>query len=460
MNCVDWAQAEVSGRIQPQEGTDEAYDNATNKVKEAEQKLDDYLTSLQSGIRNGSKSLKYTSLNKEPYVLEAPDTVEVPSSWESIQGKKGFRRYMTDELKTLSTSMSRAIEEKEVAQTQILQNIMKRFASYKNMWLCAVDCIAKLDALMSLAKAAACGDGPMCRPEFIRCEESSNKVPIFKATSLRHPAGIGGYGTGGFVPNNVSIGGDAAPFMLLTGPNMGGKSTIMRQVCLATIAAQIGAWIPAERLELSPADAVFVRMGAKDHIMLGQSTFFIELSETAAALHRATKHSLVALDELGRGTATVDGSSIASSVLDYLAHIVCCRGIFATHYHNVAESFENDDKVSQMHMGCTVTQANDGTGVEDVIFLYQLTQGPCPKSYGANVAKLAGLPLDVVSRAATISHALDREAAGIEFNDTFADNDTAARLTGDVLRLLAGDVSKLDRESFTSIQKLITTNLV
>ncbi|WPT16759.1 DNA mismatch repair protein MSH6 [Picochlorum sp. SENEW3] len=412
MNAVDWKLAEETGRIQPAEGTDAAYDAAQANVKKAQHDLDKYLESLQSDIKNGSKVLRFTSLNKEAYVLEAPDSVSVPSSWESIQGKKGVKRYMTDELKKLSLAMSHAIEEKEVAQAQILQHVTAKFASYKDLWLAAVDSIANLDSLMSLARAAMCSDGIMCRPEFIEHPEASpDTAPVFRATSLRHPAGISGVGAGGFVPNDVHLGGEASPFMLLTGPNMGGKSTIMRQVCLATIAAQIGAWVPAEHLALSPVDAVFVRMGAKDHIMLGQSTFFIELSETAAALHRATKHSLVALDELGRGTATVDGSSIASSVLQYLSHTVKCRGIFATHYHNVAESFEDDAHVALKHMACTVRESSDGSGVDDVIFLYQLTAGACPKSYGANVAKLAGLPIDVVSRAATISSRLDHGAS-------------------------------------------------
>lgn len=329
----------------------------------------------------------------------------MPSSWESMQGKKGFRRYMTDELRQLTAAMDSAKEEKEIAQAQILQGIMAQFAEHRILWLDAVDCIANLDALMSLAKAAMCSDGPVCCPEFVSPNGESSCT--FKAIKLRHPAGIMG-GKGGFVPNDVCLGGDAAPFMLLTGPNMGGKSTIMRQVCLASIAAQVGAWIPAERLQLSPVDAVFVRMGAKDHIMLGQSTFFIELSETAAALHRATKHSLVALDELGRGTATIDGSAIASAVLRYLADSVGCRGVFATHYHKLAEAYEEskDTQVAVMHMGCAVRQSDD-SAVDDIIFLYQLCPGSCPKSFGSNVAKLAGLPLEVVSRAAVISGRLD-----------------------------------------------------
>jgi DNA mismatch repair protein MSH6 len=192
----------------------------------------------------------------------------------------------------------------------------------------------------------------------------------------------------------------------------------MRQVCLATVAAQIGAWIPAEKIELSPVDAVFVRMGAKDHIMLGQSTFFVEISETAAALRRATSSSLVALDELGRGTATSDGSAIAAAVLEHLAHTIKCRGIFATHYHNVADAYRNDPQISIQHMACAVRESDDSSGVDDVVFLYQLSNGACPKSYGANVAKLAGLPHNVVTRAVNVSQRLyevAKEGSSIPF---------------------------------------------
>jgi len=417
MGLVDWPEAERTGKIDPQEGVDEEYDRAAARVHQAQTDLDAYLQEARSEVGAGGKLVKMISLQKDPYVLEVPDHIQVPSGWSSMQGKKGFKRYMTDELRDLTAAMAVAKEEKEVAQTTILKNIMAKFAENRAVWLEAVDRIASLDALMSLAKAAACGDGPMCCPEFVKVsdEDASGGKPIFHATQLRHPAGISG-GKGAFVPNDVHLGGDAAPFMLLTGPNMGGKSTIMRQVCLATVAAQIGAWVPADSLKLSPADALFVRMGAKDNLILGQSTFFIELSETAAALHRATKHSLVALDELGRGTATIDGSAIAGAVLEYLAETVGCRGVFATHYHKLADAYENDPNdpngskenggsVQTMHMGCTVRTTNDA--VDDIIFLYKLARGACPKSFGSNVAKLAGLPLDVVTRAATISARLE-----------------------------------------------------
>ena len=411
MSTVDWLEAERTGRIEPQEGMDEAYDMAVAQVKQAQTGLDSYLDEVRSTIPTGGKLIKLISLQKDPYVIEAPDHIKVPSTWSSVQGKKGVKRYMTDELQRLTATMALAKEEKEVAQTKILQNIMAKFAEHKTVWLEAVDRIASLDALMSLAKAAAYSDGPMCCPEFVVGDsvDASNSSCVFQATKLRHPAGISG-GMGGFVPNDVHLGGDAAPFMLLTGPNMGGKSTIMRQVCLATIAAQVGAWVPADSLRLSPVDALFVRMGAKDNLILGQSTFFIELSETAAALSRATKHSLVALDELGRGTATIDGSAIAGAVLEYLARTVGCRRVFATHYHKLAEAYDaeggkKDDKVAVMHMGCKVRSSEDA--VEDIIFLYTLTEGACPKSFGTNVAKLAGLPLDVVARAASIAQKLE-----------------------------------------------------
>ena len=186
----------------------------------------------------------------------------------------------------------------------------------------------------------------------------------------------------------------------------------MRQVCLAAVAAQIGAWVPAEELVLTPTDAVFVRMGARDRIMLGQSTFFVELSETAAALASATRYSLVALDELGRGTATTDGAAIAAAVLDHLAATVKCRGIFATHYHHISDSHADDPSVAIKHMACAVTPAEEAGGVDQVTFLYRLSDGACPKSYGVNVARLAGIPECVVRRAAAVSQLVEEKGLG------------------------------------------------
>lgn len=182
---------------------------------------------------------------------------------------------------------------------------------------------------------------------------------------------------------------------------MGGKSTLLRQVCLAVILAQVGADVPAESFEMSPVDRIFVRMGAKDHIMAGQSTFLTELLETASMLSLATRNSLVALDELGRGTSTSDGQAIAESVLEHFVHKVQCRGMFSTHYHRLALDYQEDPKVSLCHMAC---QVGEGVGgLEEVTFLYRLTPGACPKSYGVNVARIAGLPDCILHKAAAKS---------------------------------------------------------
>ena len=219
---------------------------------------------------------------------------------------------------------------------------------------------------------------------------------------------------GGLVSNDLAQRGDAAapPFLLLTGPNMGGKSTLLRQVCLATMLAHAGGWVPAAAFECTAVDAIFTRMGARDAILSGQSTFLVELAETAAALGRATPRSLVALDELGRGTATADGAAIAGAVLDHLAHAVACRGLFATHYHRLADEAEAGKKggeagaaaaVGVYHMAADVRPDPTGGAAPAVTFLYKLARGACPASHGTHVARLAGMPAAVVDRAASFA---------------------------------------------------------
>ncbi|XP_048442766.1 DNA mismatch repair protein MSH6-like [Pyrus x bretschneideri] len=183
---------------------------------------------------------------------------------------------------------------------------------------------------------------------------------------------------GSFVSNDIAIGGSGhASFILLTDPNMGGKSTLIHQVCLAVILAQLGADVPAGSFELSPVNRIFVRMGAKDNIMSS-----------------ATRNSLVALDELGRGTSTSDGQAIVESVLEHFIYKVQCRGTFSTHYHRLAVDYQNNSKVSLCHMACQV--GNGDGGVEEVTFLYRMSPGACPKSYGVNISRLAGRDLCLV----------------------------------------------------------------
>lgn len=406
--AFDWVEANNSGRIIPHEGVDKEYDSACKTVKEIELRLKKHLKEQQKLL--GDASINFVTIGKEAYLLEVPESLRgnIPRDYELRSSKKGFFRYWTPNIKKFLGELSHAESEKESKLKSILQRLISRFCEHHDKWRQLVSSTAELDVLISLAIANDYYEGPTCRP-VISGLSNSNEVPCFTAKSLGHPVlRSDSLGKGTFVPNDITIGGsDHACFILLTGPNMGGKSTLLRQVCLAVILAQVGADVPAESFELSPVDRIFVRMGAKDNIMAGQSTFLTELSETASMLTSATCNSLVALDELGRGTSTSDGQAIAESVLEHFVHKVRCRGMFSTHYHRLAVDYKKNSKVSLCHMACQVGKGVGG--VEEVTFLYRLRPGACPKSYGVNVARLAGLPNSVLQKAAAKS----REIEGI-----------------------------------------------
>ncbi|KAH7516977.1 hypothetical protein FEM48_Zijuj09G0013300 [Ziziphus jujuba var. spinosa] len=401
-DAFDWVEANNSGRIIPHEGVDLEYDSACKKVKEIESSLTKYLKEQRNFL--GDPSISFVTVGKEAYLLEVPESLRgsIPRDYELRSSKKGFFRYWTPNIKKSLEKLSQAESEKESSLKSILQRLIGRFCEHHLKWRQLVSAIAELDVLISLAIASDFYGGPTCRPIMMK-PSCTNEVPCISAKSLGHPVlRSDSLGKGSFVPNDITIGGsDNASFILLTGPNMGGKSTLLRQVCLAVILAQLGAYVPAESFELSPVDRIFVRMGAKDHIMAGQSTFLTELSETATMLASATHNSLVALDELGRGTSTSDGQAIAESVLEHFVHKVQCRGMFSTHYHRLAVDYRKNPKVSLCHMACQVGNGIDA--VEEVTFLYRLTPGACPKSYGVNVARLAGLPDSVLRKAAVKS---------------------------------------------------------
>ncbi|KAK2970286.1 hypothetical protein RJ640_021748, partial [Escallonia rubra] len=398
----DWVEANSSGRIIPREGVDMEYDSACKNLKEFESSLAKHLKEQRKLL--GDASINYVTVGKDAYLLEVPESLcpSIPQDYELRSSKKGFFRYWTPVIKKLLGGLSQAESEKELKLKSILQRLIGRFCEHHNMWRQLVSTTAELDVLISIAIASDYYEGPTCRP-VISGLSNTDEVPCLSAKGLGHPVlRSDSLGKGAFVPNDVSIGGRGrASFILLTGPNMGGKSTLLRQVCLAVILAQVGADVPAESFEMSPVDRIFVRMGAKDHIMAGQSTFLTELLETASMLSSATRNSLVALDELGRGTSTSDGQAIAESVLDHFVHKIHCRGMFSTHYHRLAVDYQKDPMASLCHMACQVGEGPEG--LEEVTFLYKLTLGECPKSYGVNVARLAGLPDTVLHKAATKS---------------------------------------------------------
>lgn len=208
-----------------------------------------------------------------------------------------------------------------------------------------------------------------------------------------------------FVSNDITLGGgEVSSFIILTGPNMGGKSTLMRQIGLVAILAQIGAPVPASSVKISPIDRIFTRLGAEDDIIAGKSTFLVELDETANILKYASANSLILIDELGRGTGSHDGIAIAAAVVDFLASTKC-RTLFSTHYHDIVDRFYEDSRIGFGQM--SYVSVNNGGGMQEAVtFLYKYIEGICSKSYGFNVARLAGMKESIIERAQRVRNTL------------------------------------------------------
>ncbi|GMI54541.1 hypothetical protein TeGR_g14254, partial [Tetraparma gracilis] len=270
------------------------------------------------------------------------------------------------------------------------QAVFRKFDENRPLWAAAVQVSAMLDALGALAKVSS--EPGMTRPTILDASVTKATVDIQGGV---HPCVQTTHSGGSFVPNDCALGGETARVLLLSGPNMGGKSTLLRQTCLISIMAQIGMFVPAASAQLTPFDRIFTRLGSSDKILAGQSTFFVELSECAAALRGATSRSFVIMDELGRGTSTFDGTAIAHAVIKHLVEQTRCVVMFATHYHSLLEDMEGKEGVRLGHMKCHVEDGTD-TDACRITFLYQLEAGACPQSFGINVARLAALPEGVL----------------------------------------------------------------
>eukprot|EP00879_Flechtneria_rotunda_P025746 GHRR01027386.1.p1 GENE.GHRR01027386.1~~GHRR01027386.1.p1 ORF type:complete len:1037 (+),score=479.42 GHRR01027386.1:1366-4476(+) len=236
--AAEWEQAERLGVVQPSKpGLDPAYDEAKAAVDAADRELQSYLTKVHREL--ACQTIQYTSLNKESHVLEVPDAAAtaIPSSYCLVGHRKGFKRYSSDRLKELVAARQAAEDNREKVEAGVLQSLERLFVSHHELWVSAIEAVAVLDCLMALAGAALAADGVMCRPKLL--ELAATGSVVFRAGQLRHPAGLASTAYGSFVPNDIQLGGDAPSFILLTGPNMGGKSTLLRQVCLAAVLAQV-----------------------------------------------------------------------------------------------------------------------------------------------------------------------------------------------------------------------------
>ncbi|XP_048793055.1 DNA mismatch repair protein Msh6 isoform X2 [Lagopus muta] len=401
--AFDHNQARKTGVITPKAGFDSDYDKALQDIKTVEEDFRAYLNEQRKLL--GVKSVLYWGTGKNRYQMEIPETAisrNLPEEYELKSTRKGYKRYWTKEIEKMLAELINAEERRDAALKDCMRRLFYNFDKNSQDWQTAVQCIAVLDVLMSLANYSQDGDGPLCRPVILLPVDSA--PPFLELKNARHPCITKTFFGDDFIPNDIVIGskdedgGSEASCVLVTGPNMGGKSTLMRQAGLLVIMAQLGCYVPAEVCRLTPIDRVFTRLGASDRIMSGESTFFVELSETSSILQHATEHSLVLVDELGRGTATFDGTAIASAVVGELAENIKCRTLFSTHYHSLVEDYSGSAAVRLGHMACMVENESEDPSQETITFLYKFIEGACPKSYGFNAARLADIPEEVIQR--------------------------------------------------------------
>ena len=303
---------------------------------------------------------------------------------------KTGERYITQELKEKEDKILRAKELRTSLEYRLFKELRKKLSSYTEKIQASSDAISELDYFLCLAYVAS--ENNYIRPKF----SLTNEISITKA---RHPILEKASPDVLFVANDYSMKADT-DVLIITGPNMGGKSTYMKEFGLLVIMAQIGSFVPAENCEIPLFDALFTRIGASDNLIKGQSTFMTEMSEVAQALSQADSHSLFLFDEIGRGTATYDGMAIAQSIIEYIVKNIHCKTFFSTHYHEITKLSEKISAVRNIH--CEVKE-DDG----HVTFLYKMKEGSMDRSYGVNVAKLAGLPDDLIERADELLFSLE-----------------------------------------------------
>jgi len=380
----------------------DGFDPALDELRSASREGKDWIASLQEReiTRTGIKSLKVRFTSVFGYFLEITkaNLPSVPDDYVRKQTTVNGERFITPELKEIENKILGADERAKAREAEIFQELRALVVGHLAAIQETASSLAALDALGSLAETAR--QLHYCRPVVddsgvLEIVEGRHPILDFQSTGER------------FVPNDTSLDTDGHRFAIITGPNMAGKSTYIRQVALLTLMAQIGSYLPAQSAHVGLVDRIFTRVGASDDLTKGQSTFMVEMNETANILNNATSRSLVILDEIGRGTSTFDGLSIAWSVAEHLHDIIGCRTLFATHYHEITDLERTRSGV--LNLNVAVREWND-----QVIFLRKILEGRADQSYGIQVARLAGLPDVVLNRAKEILNNLEKAELNAE----------------------------------------------
>ncbi len=366
---------------------------------------------------------------------------KVPPDFVRKQTLKNAERYITDDLKRYESEVLTAGQRAKELEARLFEDLREQLTAFIRPLQAAAEALATLDVLTGLAQLAI--DRNYIRPAVTQdnvLHIVAGKHPVL-AEQLREQ----------FVPNDVTMDTDDNRLLIITGPNMAGKSTYIRQVALLVLMAQAGSFIPAESATIGLADRIFTRVGAADELTRGLSTFMLEMVETANILNNATSRSLVILDEVGRGTSTCDGLALAWAISEHLALQLNCRSLFATHYHELTELESLLDRTTNLNVAVK-------EWADEVIFLHKIVPGGTDQSYGVHVARLAGVPKDVIARARSILPQLQAHlAGGLDMPELAARAKAAAEqmsLFADPASRIASELKQADLDNMTPIQAM------
>lgn len=348
--------------------------------------------------RTKISSLKISYNNVFGYYIEVTKSHidKVPSDYIRKQTLSNGERFITEELKQLETKILSAEEKLLKLESELFNEIREQIAEYATQLLVLADSIAVIDILSNFGSISR-----ECRFVKPTISKEKNRLHIKNG---RHP--VVEKLVGNFTPNNADLGADSF-INIITGPNMSGKSTYIRQVALICLIAQVGCFVPADEMEFSVLDRIFTRVGASDNLSKGESTFMVEMSETANILNNASPRSLIILDEIGRGTSTYDGVAIAWSVVEYIQKNLKAKTLFATHYHELTAMADQYEGISNSNV--KVIEEKD-----EILFTHKIIPGGADKSYGVYVAKIAGVPSEIVDRANSILNKFESQDSPVE----------------------------------------------
>jgi DNA mismatch repair protein MutS len=352
----------------------------------------------EESARTGISTLKVGFNKVFGYYIEVTHTHgdKIPENYIRKQTVKNAERYITPELKEYEEKVLSADERSKELEYELFVQLRDFVAIHTKRMQATANALAQLDVLAALADLARARN--YCRPKLV-------EEPMLLIRDGRHPVLDSLMPEGSFVPNDTAASNDDGLMLLITGPNMAGKSTYIRQVALVALMAQIGGFVPAKEATMGLCDRIFARVGASDELSRGQSTFMVEMTETARILNTATPRSLVILDEIGRGTSTYDGVSLAWAVVEFLHDKIGCRTLFATHYHELTDLAKTLSSVRNLNVAVREWE-------DQVVFLHKIIDGAADKSYGIHVARLAGVPREVNERAKQILAQLEQEHLG------------------------------------------------